>query len=521
MKIFQKRNKEETKTKEKPLPISRDLEKNIAKIKTDFGESTDLIINYFELKDDSDFRCANLYIKGMVEGSILNNLSIEMSNLKCQYNDSQGKLDYDTLKNFFTGFRATREGSDYETLYNELIAGNTVFLLQDYHKFFVVITDSSEGRSITEPTSQTIIRGPKDSFTESIDKNVFLLRKKIKNKDLRVESLTVGTVTHTAIRLMYIQNIARDDIVEELRKRLSKIDIDCILDSSYIEELIKDDRYTIFPTFLNSERPDTVAAAMLEGRVAIIIDGTPYVLTAPAVMMEFLQVSEDYYNSYFVSSTMRVLRIIAMLLTLLVPALYIALITYHQEIIPTTLLISIMAQREGVPFPAFFEVLLLELTFEVLREAGIRMPRAIGPAISIVGALVLGQAAVEAGLISAVVVIVVAATAISSFAIPNYGMSNAIRLLRFFLMILGGVLGIYGVSMGLIIIILHLCKLKSVTVPYLSPIAPMISGGNKDTFFRFPLWKMNFRPLGIRGTDNLRTNGKDPVDPSQKSKPEF
>lgn len=525
MKIFKRRAKpkqdNKTSMQEPPMPISRDLEKNIARVKNDFGESTDLIINYLELENNKDFLCASIFIKGMAEGAILNNLALEISNFKGLYNDYRDKIDFDFLKKFFSGLRSTKEGSDYEDLYEKLLAGQTVFLLDGYDKFFVVITDTTEGRSITEPTSQTIVKGPKDSFTENIDKNIYLLRKKIKNKDLRVESLSLGTVTHTELKLVYIKNIAREDIIEELRRRLSKVDIDCILDSSYIEELIKDDRYSIFPTFLNSEKPDAVAAAMLEGRVAIISDGTPYVLTAPAVMMEFLQVSEDYYNSYYISSITRILRIFTTILTLLVPALYIALITYHQEIIPTTLLISIMAQREGVPFPAFFEVLLLELTFEVLREAGIRMPRAIGPAISIVGALVLGQAAVEAGLISAVVVIVVAATAISSFAIPNYGMSNAIRLLRFFLMLLAGILGLYGVSMGLIIIILHLCKLKSVTVPYLSPIAPLVDGGNKDTFFRFPLWKMHHRPRGISATDKPRTSGINPVDSSQKEKPEF
>jgi spore germination protein KA len=271
---------------------------------------------------------------------------------------------------------------------------------------------------------------------------------------------------------VYIQNIAKDEIVQEIRTRLGKIEIDGILESGYIEELIKDDRYSIFPTFLSSEKPDSVAAALLEGKVAILVDGTPYVLTAPALMIEFLQSSEDYYHHYIVSSMMRFLRVMAFLLTLIVPATYIAVTTFHQEIIPTPLLVSIAAQREGVPFPALLEALMMEITFEILREAGIRMPRAIGPAISIVGALVLGQAAVEAGIISAAMVIVVSITAISSFAIPNYEMSNAIRLIRFILMLLAGVLGLYGVLMGLIVLVLHLCKIKSITVPYLTPIAP-------------------------------------------------
>lgn len=277
----------------------------------------------------------------------------------------------------------------------------------------------------------------------------------------------------------------------------------------------------MFPTFLNSEKPDSVAAAILEGKVAILVDGTPYVLTAPALMFEFLQVSEDYYHHFIVSSVLRFSRYVALFLTLLVPSIYISITTFHQEMLPTILLINIAAQREGVPFPALMEALLMEFTFEVLREGGIRMPRATGAAISIVGALVLGEAAVEAGIISAVMVIVVSITAIASFAIPNYEMSNAIRTVRFALMLLAGVLGLYGVFMGMIVLVFHLCKIKSITVPYLTPIAPGVKGGYKDTFFRFPLWKLKYRPVGISGTDVPRTAEDTQTAPIQKEKPEL
>ncbi len=503
------------------ISISRDIKENISRLENDFGHDSDLVVHYFKFDNNRGLICANIYIKSLVDRSTINSLSNELGKLKCECRNGKPGINIDALMSYFSGLRDAKEGFDYEALYTDLLSGNIVFLIDGCKKYLAVAANSDEGRSIEASSAQTIVRGPKDGFTEKINSNIMLIRKRIKSKDLKVEYLSAGSITKTTISLVYIHKIARDEIVQEIRTRLGKIEIDGILESGYIEELIKDDRYSIFPTFLSSEKPDSVAAALLEGKVAILVDGTPYVLTAPALMIEFLQSSEDYYHHYIVSSMMRFLRVMAFLLTLIVPATYIAVTTFHQEIIPTPLLVSIAAQREGVPFPALLEALMMEITFEILREAGIRMPRAIGPAISIVGALVLGQAAVEAGIISAAMVIVVSITAISSFAIPNYEMSNAIRLIRFILMLLAGVLGLYGVLMGLIVLVLHLCKIKSITVPYLTPIAPKIKGGNKDTIFRFPLWKMKYRPIGISGTDAARAGEGNPVNSSQKEKPEF
>lgn len=501
--------------------ISNDLNENITTIKNDFGDSGDLVVNNFSFDYNRDLKCSNIYIKSLADRSTISSLSLELNRIKDKCRNDKLDINYDVLKNYFWGLGDSKEGSDYETLYADLLSGNTVFLVNGCNKFFTVVTNSDEGRSISEPTSQTIIRGPKDAFSENINSNILLIRKRIKNRALRVENLSIGSVTKTTISLMYISKVAKDEIVQEIRDRLGKIEIDGILEGAYIVELIKDDRYSLFPTVLNSEKPDSVVAALLEGKVAILIDGTPYVLTAPALMVEFLQVSEDYYHHFIISSMMRFLRYVAFFLTLLVPATYIAVTTFHQEMLPTIFLISIAAQREGVPFPALMEALIMEFTFEILREAGIRMPRAVGSAISIVGALVLGQAAVEAGIISAVMVIVVSITAISSFAIPNYEMSNAIRAIRFALMLLAGVLGLYGVFMGLIVMIFHLCKIKSISVPYLTPIAPRITGGNKDTFIRFPLWSMKYRPAGISGTDTPRIDKDNIVTSSEKGKPEL
>lgn len=498
--------------------ISETLTEAVGVIKTQFGNSGDLAVHSFSLGSRED--SAVLYMQGLADNDTLNFISLELSRLITENPGGRRERKFEQIKNCLSGIRTTTEGSDYEAACQELLIGNTIFLQNGCCRFLSVATKSCEGRAIEEPTSQTIIKGPKEAFTENIDKNLSLIRRRLRNKALRIEPLKLGEVTHTELRLIYLNGVAKGEIVQIIRDRLSGIKIDRILEGNYIEEYLSDDKYTIFPEILNSEKPDSVAAALLEGRVAILVDGTPYVLTAPALAIEFIQVSEDYYHHFIFASFLRVLRLIAAALTLLVPSLYIAVTTFHQEIIPTQLLISIAAQREGVPFPAFLEVLIMEITFELLREAGIRMPRAIGSAISIVGALVLGEAAVQAGLVSAAVVIVVAITAIASFAIPNYSMSNAIRMVRFALIFIGGILGLYGISISLIILVLHLCKLKSITIPYLSPIAPRVKGGEKDTFFRFPLWDMKGEPTGI-ATDGTRNNVQGSVGAMQNEKPEM
>jgi spore germination protein KA len=287
---------------------------------------------------------------------------------------------------------------------------------------------------------------------------------------------------------MYIDKIARKDIVDEIRLRLNKIKIDAILDSGNIEELIRDDRYSIFRNYYTQK--NLILLLQISWRKSChFCRWKPYVLTAPALFVEFLQVSEDYYTIFWFlySSDIKVWCCFSYAFC---SGRYISLITFHQEMIPTPLLISISSQRESVPFPALIEAILMEGVFEILREAGIRMPRVIGPAISIVGALVLGQAAVEAGIVSAFMVIIVSITAISSFAIPNYSLANALRIIRFVLMLLAGMYGLYGVFMGFMALILHLCKLKSMGIPYMIPIAPKTKYAAKDTIIRYPLWSI-------------------------------
>lgn len=505
MPFFMKKHVKEAKINSPSIHITKDISENIVRIKNEFGYNSDLKVNYFTFDTSSKLTCATIYITSLVDKTSINNLSAQLAHLKCECHNTKHDMNFERLRGHFSGIWDTKEGCDYDTLFSELLFGSIILLIDGCRKFFSITIPTDEGRQIDEPTSQTIIRGPKDGFTENLNSNILLIRKRIRSKNLKVEKMSIGSLSKTTVTLMFMESMSNNDIVQEIRNRLGKIEIDCILDSGYIEELIKDDKYTLFPTFLSSERPDSVVGALMEGKVAIMVDGTPYVLTAPALMFDFFQASEDYYHNFIVSSLLRVLRFIAFFLTLLVPSAYVAITTFHQEILPTSLLVSIAAQREGVPFPALVEALIMEFTFEILREAGIRMPRAIGPAISIVGALVLGQAAVDAGIISAVMVIIVSITAISSFAIPNYEMANAVRAIRFLLVILSGILGLYGILMGLIILTLHLCKIKSISVPYLTHIAPKITGGNKDTILRFPLWSLKHRPIETRALGPVNT----------------
>lgn len=361
-----------------------------------------------------------------------------------------------------------------------------------------------EKRAIEEPSAEVGIRGPREGFTETLRINTSQIRRIIKSPYLKMETLTIGQYTQTNTVIAYIDGLADLKVVEEVRNRLQRIQLDGILESGYIEELIGEHPLTPFPQLLNTERPDVTCSNLLEGRIAILTEGTPFVLIAPITLFSLMQSQEDYYHGFWYGTITRILRYVFTLLSLLLPSFYVAAVSFHQEMIPGALLTSMASSREEIPFPALVEALIMEIFFEALREAGIRLPKQIGAAISIVGALVIGQAAVQAGLISAPMVIVVALGGISSFMIPKYIAGLAIRVLRFPLIILAGTLGLVGVITGLIAIVLHLCKLNSFGVPYLASVTNPQLKEMKDVMIRSPLWMMNTRPHLTGGTNKFR-----------------
>lgn len=385
--------------------------------------------------------------------------------------------------------------TDIKAAAESVCKGEAAVLVDGVPSILLVSMQKLDKRAVEEPATEPIIRGPRDGFTESLGVNITLVRRRFGTTDLKVETMKMGRLSQSSLAIVYLDSVVLPEVLEEVRKRLGRIDIDAVLESGYIEELICDNPFSLFPQMLNTERPDRVAGGILEGRVAILVDNTPFALIAPGTFIDTLQASEDYYQNYIVASATRLLRFWLSFSALVFPSIYIAVTTFHQEMIPTSLLLSIASSREAVPFPGIVEALLMEAAFEGLREAGIRLPRPVGQAVSIVGALVIGQAAVQAGVVSAMLVIVVSFTGIASFIFPAYAQGLAIRFLRFPMMLLAATFGLYGLVLGLLAVLIHLAKLRSFGVPYLAPFAPTNASGLKDTAVRAPWWSMVLRPL--------------------------
>lgn len=472
--------------------ISRDLDQNQLELEQIFGKTMDLQLKQIYIGDQKGIIC---YLQSMTDQKLISEKIMQpllTASIQNPQILSKNCLD-DFSKSVFNGLVYSFTQTFHQAV-GHILSGYAVLIVEGVSEALAIQIEGIENRAISEASTQTILRGPKDSFTESLSTNISLIRRRIKNANLRFEEYTIGKDTQTSVSIAYIEGVANDKIIQEVRSRISRIQISAIFDSGSIEELIEDKTYTPFPLIYNTERPETIASHLTSGKIAIFVDGSPFVLSIPVVFTNFFAVSEDYFQPFLMSSFIRILRYISFLIALLFPSIFLSLITYHSELIPTPLLVSIASQRENAPFPSIVELLLIDFTFEILREAGTRIPRAVGPTVSIVGALVIGQAAVEAGIISNMMVIVVAITAISSFVLPIYSFANATRLLRFGLTILGGVLGYYGVFLGLCVIFAHLVSLRSFGVPYMAPIAPFIIEDQKDVLIRLPIYGMKRRP---------------------------
>lgn len=495
--------------------LTGDFEQDLNHLKKTFEKSMDVVIRTFKIGREKKLKAALLYTDGLADVTTINHFIMEalmndVTEIPPIHHGLSNRMIVEWIENSRLTVGSIQEISDYTAIYTAILSGNTVIIIEGFNGAVAASTAGWEDRGVTEPASQTVVRGPREGFSENFRTNTSLIRRKINNPNLYCEQKQIGTITKTNIAVMYIKGIVNDKVVEEVHQRLDRIDIDGILESGYIEELIQDDTFTPFPTIYNTERPDVVAGCLLEGRVAIVVDGTPFVLIVPSLFIQSFQVPEDYYQRADIATLLRILRIICFLIALIGPSFYIAVTTYHQEMLPTPLLISLAAQREGVPFPAFVEAMIMEVTFEILREAGIRMPRAVGQAVSIVGALVLGQAAVEAGIISASMVIVVSITAIANFVFPAYNMAISVRMLRFVMMALSASFGLYGITLGLLALLLHLNSLRSFGIPYMAPFGPFILEDQKDTLVRLPIWSMLSRPRLIN-QNNMKRQGKAPT----------
>ncbi|OZM58317.1 spore germination protein [Lottiidibacillus patelloidae] len=490
---------------EESLIIEKSLKNNMQHLQKFIGSSDDITVRKIIIANDINVTL--IYTDGLVDSQRVREI-FDTLLIKTKEANIEVKKHEKNITSFIQEQVLTNDEiqivQSFSDILNAVLSGDTAILIDGNDQALLVETKGWEKRAVSEPLSQTVVRGPQEAFTETLRTNTALIRRKIKDTSLKIEQKKIGRLTKTDVAIAYIDGIVDESVVQEVKDRLSKIDVDAILDSNYIEEYIQDETYTPFPTIFNSERPDTISAGLLEGRVAIIVDGSPFVLLVPTIFTQFFQAAEDYYQRWDIASLLRLLRFLAFFITLFAPSLYIAVITFHQEMLPTTLLISLQSQREGIPFPAFIEAIIMEITFEILREAGIRMPRAVGSAISIVGALVIGEAAVQAGLISPSMVIVVSITAISSFIFPAYNIAISVRILRFPMMALAASFGLIGIIMGTIFLVLHLCSIRSFGVPYMAPVGPSIKEDKKDTLIRFPLRGLFSRPSVIANKNKIR-----------------
>lgn len=487
--------------------LSTDLHKNLEALNDMLHDASDLTTKVF-LVGGSNYKVAVMSIEGLADQLLVKKQVIN----PIQHNE---KLYVDSLRDPMQALHEienrmislqipTRSNSLIE-LHGFLLSGQAILLLEGVAEALIIHSQDGPARSIEEPQTEALVRGPRIGFTESIATNISLLRRQIKEAGLVIKPYTVGKRSKQALCLLYIKDITNSKLVAEVERRLQSINLDYIPESGTIEQWIEDSSISPFPQILNTERPDKVSAALLQGKVAIMLDGTPFVLILPFTYISLIHSPEDYYERWFIGSLIRLLRFVAVTFTLFLPALYIAILSFHPSMIPFKLVFSIAAAREGVPFPAVIEAVLMEVTLELLREAGIRLPKPIGQTIGIVGGLVIGDAAVQAGIVSPVMVIIVALTAISSFAIPSYSAGIAFRMLRFVTMIAASFLGLYGIVMVFVMICMHLIRLQSFGVPYLAPIAPSFKKDWLDMFIRAPVSVLTSRPSFMKTKDKYRT----------------
>ncbi len=474
---------------------------DLISVRESFGQNADVHIREFTIRG-TNTRAAVIYTEGLVDQDLIDDHLITPLMLEgVPELKREGFLHPDNahllsayLQDQLLPVSLVEETKSLQEVAVGVLFGKNALLVDGLPGALLIGAHKIKTRGVNEPVSEGLLRGPRIGFTEQLSDNTGILRRYGSDQSLFIQKFEVGSRIKKELAVAYIQDIADPNLVAEVRKRIEEMDMDSMLESGYVEQLIEDSTLSPFQQVLNTERPDRVMGALLEGRVAILLDGTPFALIVPVTFSMLLQSPEDYYERWIPGTFLRILRFMAAMLALLAPALYISFISFHPGLIPTKLVLTIIETRTGVPFPSIIEVLIMELSIEILREAGIRLPKPIAPAMGIVGGLIIGQAAVQAGIISQFLVIVVAVTAISSFTIPVYSAGITLRILRFAAMFSAAVLGLFGVVMFFLLICTHLARLSSFGVPYAAPAVPYHFGEWKDFIIRAPLNMMRKRP---------------------------
>ncbi len=475
------------------MMIKKNIQQNKLKILELFNNSSDIVVHDFETLCDT--KAIVTYLNGFIDKEALNDNILKplMQNLVSPM-DIKDTVYISEIK----------EVTDYEDIVTAIIDGHVALFHEDLDKAFIFNLCDYQTRSVSISESEQVIRGSKEAFIEDLFINKTLIRRKIRNKNLVFEDFVLGEQTNTQVSIVYVKGIVNEDILAELKSRISQIKTDAIFDSNSIEEYIDDAPYSLVNTVYNTEKPDVLAGKILEGRIGILCDGSPNALTVPMIFIETLMTTEDYYLQPIYATYLRIIRVISFFVSITLIGVYLAFVNFHQEMIPTPLLISIAGQRDGVPFSSFLESLLMVLFFEIMKEAGLRLPKAIGQTVTLIGGLVIGQAAVEAGLVSAIMVIIVSATGITEFVNPS--LRELIVISRLTIIFSGATLGIYGVACAMIVFLFYLVSVKSLGVPYLYPYAPYDKEAMKDAVIRAHVYKFNFRPKYISSKKSRRRN---------------
>ncbi|MFA9458631.1 spore germination protein [Halalkalibacter sp. AB-rgal2] len=474
--------------------IDSQLKDSRSKMGDIFKDSDDISFHDYQFGHHLSIQSFIMHCQSLVQKEKVNFVKSLLQDVVKHEVGPANEITLDRLKHFVINHGVTNETpvliNDYEEATTKVLAGYFVLFIDGWDQALAFEAISIEGRAVDEPSTESVIIGPHEGTVEDLKKNIGLIRSRMQSKHLKLKSMHVGKVSRTEIAYMYLEGAVDAEVLSEFERRMEKVKELEILETTFIEELIEDSTLSPFPQYRYTERPDTANAALLDGKIIVLVHGTGSILICPALYLELFQSVEDYYQRSIISTTIRLMRFIAVIIALTLPSVYIALSTFHPEMIPTILLLAIINTREGIPFPALIEALIMVFFFELMREAGIRMPKPVGQAVSIVGALIIGEAAIQAGIASPIMVVVVALTGISSFAVPQYNLGISYRILQFPLMFLAATLGGFGIMVGLLLILLHLSSLRSLGIPYLAPFAPLRPNKLRDAFIRVSIGKL-------------------------------
>lgn len=482
------------------MNINLNLKENLDLINDRIGKNNIVVTKSLLIGNEEQLEGAIIYINGLASKDIIDRdvLHPLMLHIKENLKDKPNIMEYISKK--YITMSNTKIEKDINNILSSLKRGQTALLLENSDEAIIIDTSSGDYRSISEPTNESSIRGSREGFIEKLETNTSIIKRRIRDENLVIENMVLGRRTQRDLAIIYIDNIVDKNVLQELKYKLSSIDVDSVSLMGYIQQYIENDTYSIFPQSRTTERPDIVEGNLMEGRIAVMLEGTPMVLLTPSIFIEFFQAIEDYTQRTIVSSFTRILRALSVIIVITFPSIYLTLIKFNAELIPIKFVNTIIQSRSNIPLTPFMEILSMEIIVEFLREGGLRLPPKVNQTLSVVGGIIIGQAAIKAGIVSSSTLLIIGISIIAAFLTPNYDMSLAVRFIRFPMLILSNYLGLLGLTAGFFFLLVHICSLESLGVPYFS----FHNEEYKDIFIRSPLWTMNKRPDSIPNNNPIR-----------------